>query len=165
MRRNGLRICVVTAAFFCIRHTFFRHFSKKISMDLSELLSEDSILEMTDSGTDSESRKRPRESSKTPPQPMENTLCSKFAPSKICKYGQTCKLNKKAQCSFVHSDSAGLEKAFCICTSSTCEFPHPLRRRQIVCTKCGGSHTITFCPKVQCTLCLRYGHIARNCRN
>ena len=105
-------------------------------------------------------RKRNEELDESPPEPLLNV---NYGPSKPCRYGSACKDHRKLQCSFFHSSREELCTMFCQCEMHNCIFPHPLRRRKVICTKCDGPHLVTYCPKVKCSNCKRYGHIARNC--
>ena len=107
-------------------------------------------------------RKRCEQLDENPPEPLPDR---NYAPSKPCRYGLACKDHQKLQCSFFHSTRDELRTMFCQCKMHNCIFPHPLRRRKIICTKCSGEHLVIHCPKVKCSNCYRYGHIARNCKS
>ena len=99
-------------------------------------------------------------------------ICTDFnlAPSRQCKFGERCR--ERMQCSYIHSTDRGLERAFCYCDEPLCVKPHPNRaknktdtkRRRLICKNCNGDHMVTDCPYVKCYKCLRYGHLANNCR-
>lgn len=102
----------------------------------------------------------------------DNRLCSNWAPSRRCKFGERCR--EKSICSYYHGEeSRQLAKDYCTCTSNDCPRPHPNRRQQVarsrekkprlVCKKCGGDHLVTYCPEVQCSFCKRWDHMASVC--
>ena len=114
-------------------------------------------------GDDRQATKRKREQQET---------CIDLAPSRQCKFGERCR--ERMQCSYIHSTDKGLERAFCYCEEPLCVKPHPNRaknatetrkRKRLICKNCGGEHTVIECPHVKCFKCMRYGHLANNCRS
>lgn len=86
-----------------------------------------------------------------------------------CRFGKTCE--RRSACTFYHGDDDSLKRQFCECSSTSCDRPHPNRKRgqkrrqdtSVTCFECGGSHHIKTCRYVKCNKCLRYGHMSSDC--
>ena len=94
-----------------------------------------------------------------------------------CRFGDMCE--RRSTCTFYHGNDDSLKRLFCECTSTSCNRPHPNRKRgekrprqdtsitdtSITCFQCGGPHHIRNCRYVKCNKCFRYGHMSNECRN